>query len=758
MMVVDPAQPEQQLSLDQHTQSKLRKIRKGAHSCWECKRRKMRCIFAPVDAATCNACRRRGSQCVSQAFPQSVARGLSTAMASTLAQDDCANETGIAQHIATLTRHGEDGASTAKLSDDVPNAKSMASDSVPDADGSFPGGLASYETESAPSPGAAQGAHHPYESSNDMELSRVLHASLPSRQDIDRICTGNKSSSVLAHETMTTPFTLLEQRGLATAESLAEPPKANAHPVVIARYLLLVATLLQSQEIKHLSESERAVMERLVELAASRVTRNDRFMGSIEVLECLMIESAYHANIGNLRRSWLAVQRAMSVAQLMGLNRARGQAQYEILGATTHCDPHIMWFRIVDLDRYLCLMLGLPQGSLDRSMASDAVLENDTPLGRIERIHCAIASRILERNDSTSSSHDPTLTRTLDVELQRAARRLPSKWWLVPDLRLSSNPQALFWDTRRLFAQVLHYNLLNQLHLPYMLRSSSANRKHEYSLMACVNASREMLSRFITLRSFNGVAYSCRTIDFIALMAAMTLLLAHLDSHGSETENLLAHQYHSDRAMIELVKENMQELNRVRSDALSAQIAGWLARLLAIEAEAAEDGQSRCARTVSVQKAGFDVPLHLEEGVHANGAVIVQLPYFGILKIARNGLSKDMHIQQHRAQGDRDSTTTASVGAVIPLNSAYSGVGDPGTSESDCYSAIHSGLLETMLPSVSGFNNLHRTQQGLVQHPDTAPVGEHWAFEGVDWAFFENLTRRAETDACDPDDAERTMA
>lgn len=92
-----------------------------------------------------------------------------------------------------------------------------------------------------------------------------------------------------------------------------------------------------------------------------------------------------------------------------------------------------MWFRIANLDRYLCLMLGLPQGCLDRSMVSEAVLANDTLLGRIERIHCVIASRILERNDSPPNSHDPTLTGTLDVELQKAARQFPSKWWLVPD-------------------------------------------------------------------------------------------------------------------------------------------------------------------------------------------------------------------------------------------------------------------------------------------------------------------------------------
>lgn len=54
-------------------------------------------------------------------------------------------------------------------------------------------------------------------------------------------------------------------------------------------------------------------------------------------------------------------------------------------------------------------------------------------------------------------------------------------------------------------------------------------------------------------------------------MAAMTLLLAHLDSHLSETENLLAHQYHSDRAMIEKVQENNKEVNRLNSDTQCAE-------------------------------------------------------------------------------------------------------------------------------------------------------------------------------------------
>ena len=56
------------------SEAKRRRLRKGTHSCWECKRRKMKCVFDPLANATttCNGCRRRGSQCVSQEFPEVV--------------------------------------------------------------------------------------------------------------------------------------------------------------------------------------------------------------------------------------------------------------------------------------------------------------------------------------------------------------------------------------------------------------------------------------------------------------------------------------------------------------------------------------------------------------------------------------------------------------------------------------------------------------------------------------------------------------
>lgn len=46
--------------------AKRRKVRKGTHSCWECRRRKVKCIFGSPDDATCVTCRQRKTECVSQ--------------------------------------------------------------------------------------------------------------------------------------------------------------------------------------------------------------------------------------------------------------------------------------------------------------------------------------------------------------------------------------------------------------------------------------------------------------------------------------------------------------------------------------------------------------------------------------------------------------------------------------------------------------------------------------------------------------------
>lgn len=481
---------------------------------------------------------------------------------------------------------------------------------------------------------------------------------------------------------MTTPYTILEQNGLKSHNSLLKTPEPDAHPVLIARYMLQLALFIlqlhpDSQEgIRCLSEPLPVVRDRLFNLVVRLITTNDEFVASVEGLECVVTESVYQANLGNIRRSWIACRRAMNVAQLMGLNRSSPWSQYKALRPGTQYYPELMWYRIVFLDRYLSLMLGVSQGSSDCSMASETILAGETPMGRLDRVHCVVACRILERNESGHRSpSELALTQDIETELQKVARSLPSSWWLVPRLddTASADSQRLFWETRQIMAQVFHYNLLNQLHLPYMLHpphhhppswsadggasSRQRQQQHERSRSTCVNASREVLTRFTALRSRKETAYRCRTVDFLALMAATTLLLAHLEEGGRLTPTgadtatvttvagaeagagFLAHQYASDRAMIERVHENMCDVGRLSSDTLGAQSAQLLRRLLAIDVQEEEAvGAGRVSVQVVATADEATAPPASDPGEdHHHPPIItsMRVPYFGLVRISR---------------------------------------------------------------------------------------------------------------------------
>jgi hypothetical protein len=45
---------------------KRRKLRRGARSCWDCKKRKVKCTFESTTDTVCITCRRRGAACVGQ--------------------------------------------------------------------------------------------------------------------------------------------------------------------------------------------------------------------------------------------------------------------------------------------------------------------------------------------------------------------------------------------------------------------------------------------------------------------------------------------------------------------------------------------------------------------------------------------------------------------------------------------------------------------------------------------------------------------
>lgn len=418
-------------------------------------------------------------------------------------------------------------------------------------------------------------------------------------------------------------------------------PTSDAHPVLIARKLLLLGTLLQGispcyyKDLSGLSESVHNIMVRVIETVIKLVTSNGELVQSIEGIECIMMESMYHNNAGNLRRGWLATRRAMVIAQMMRIDRGDDSAPPTVLEdeTLTRVTPSHTWFCLVHLDRYLSLMLGLPQGCLDNTYATPEALEQCSPTERMGRIHSVVAGRILQRN--LSELPELSTTQEIDRMLQSASAAMPAQWWLNPKSASAGDDSASIKETYRLMDQFTHYHLLTQLHLPYIL-SSSADRKYDYSKVTAVNASRELLARFVSFSSIDPVASYCRGIDFLVFISSTVLILAYLEAHCHSQSNkeqslfaFLVHQRLSDRGMIECALENLQQMAINNTGFIPMKVVGLLKPLLDIEADAANGGTYT---TNSSSQGGGELECSGELS-HSGKVLKVYIPYSGTINI-----------------------------------------------------------------------------------------------------------------------------
>lgn len=613
------------------------------------------------------------------------------------------------------------------------------------------------------------------------DISAALHAALPPRKDIDLMIKAGLDISF--DKLMMQPHAVLAQKPGGGRADLEQMPEATAHPALIAKYLLVLATCFQyvnpelhADEIRCLSEPPHQLMHRLADTAYSLVINNDDFLGSVEFLECVMLEAFFQANSGNLRRAWFGCRRGMVVAQMMGLHRSGSRQTLKVVGPTQPLYPNYIWFRIVWADRQLCLMLGLPQGSLDVSIASEAALAGDTPSDQFERKQSVIASRIIERNESSDPAvmEDFAALQELDAELQKTANEMGSKWWLPPILANIHDPEEAFWETLRLLEQMIYFNLLNMLHLPYMLRSSAPGDSTtgynlEYSKLSSVNASRELLTRFIMFRSFNRVAFCSRSTDFHALIAAMTLVIAHLDGHRKQRQgagmagiNLLAHQRNSDRAMMDQVLESMEGVAKLSSDVLSERSSRLLKSLLALEADAA-NGKFGNAAAVMTE-------LHPDSTTDDGHSLRISIPYFGTIQISREGvLSMEAPRcttppsplpQRHpNAKAANLSTATRASDAGYMANPTRSSFNDatshmpPSPQQSHQTARIPSTAPQTQQPFAPQFSSaINDALQRQYAYPGLTAGVDDWAFQGVDMTFFDSLMRGSEAENMADDD------
>lgn len=565
-----------------------RKTRKGTRSCWQCKRRKVKCVYARPGDDVCIGCARRCVDCVGQEFPEQGPRPSSKPR---LVGDRIGRLESMIQQLADQV--GGHVASSKSLSTPGNNALPVFRTMM----------LSTHQT-----------------------LSQTLLAVYPSASDLSIICRSGGILALYATQTFMSPSHLLEKRVAFEAERLWGPHQqreqynAETHPVLIARQMLLLACVLQHlhsvgsarssgrsdyRQLGELSQPPRALARRVAEPAMTLVAAHDRFTSdTIEGLECLWFETLYHERNGNPRQSWLATRRAISAAHLVGLG-GRRHTPITLPKSILHrpdgaaADLRQIWLRLVYKELELCLASGLPPSASYPEDAltyvADSVSAKDDRIdtSKLERQHVAIASHLIERTQCDSDFEDLDATRRIHDELEDAKTSMPSEWWHIPSLPRdeTGDDKHLFETTIKLRAQIIHSYLVLLANLPHFLQRicsetdipittidahyhhQNHDHHHEYyrncrlvsSRSICIEASRDLLRRFIHLRTCERTAGYFRLLNHYAGPAAATLLLTGLlDGRQAIPTSKKSlgdrdHQRHlSDRALVSEAIERMR--------------------------------------------------------------------------------------------------------------------------------------------------------------------------------------------------------
>ncbi|KAJ0159270.1 hypothetical protein CTA2_10011 [Colletotrichum tanaceti] len=791
--------------------AKRRFVRKGTKSCWECRRRKIRCIFDDKDPHdTCRTCWEKGTPCISQEFPEEEARsapapagGLGDRLGRVerLVERLYRRIDDLGAPTSASPKRGEEEEEEGCQAGFTPTSEAPVAACFSRHAGGRPVGAGTPN----PSPPLDAGNHDtltrayvgpPSHGPNDAGFSanaklraysRQLSAAIPPPEDC-QVIYKLYSDADLVFQSIFVPYCLLGSLEPESVEHFMDSLREPMHPVLLAKRMLMVAAMLQRLPAKRplepgVSESSFRIMEKLAETAIGVVCEANALMGTLEALECVILQTAYLVSSGNPRLSLLSCRRAISLAQLMGIHRPHDPAAVETLDSASPRRTGFVWFRIVYLERFICLLLGLPSITRDARTICDETTRSyvhGDAVQRLESFHSEIAAKVIQRNERDAFLSDKeATTHALDRELQEAAATMPPRWWTIPDFVNSSrsgggggdSAMGIVRHSIRLCNQIFHFFLVIQVHLPFMLRhdsrdgttnsnSSSSSRmaclEASRSVLACLEASRSVLACFAATRNARQACSVPDAADFYALIAAMTLLLAHVDARRRDRgRDVLAHQRLADRDRVEEALDHMRHRSSMSADMLSVRSADVLRSLLAIEADAARGSTftaslsppSTSTTTTTPASCSVGGGGHMEDSANV---LQLKIPCYGTVTISpdappfREPWMPSDRMQQwvspETQRREEDAHATTSEPAV--LTGAPAPPPAPGDDSSSVAmmdaSSGHPGLQldQNADPTwLSGLGNTRWMGSGM-----SAGL-EDWPFQGVDAAFFDSMIR-----------------
>ncbi|KAF2854654.1 hypothetical protein T440DRAFT_464791 [Plenodomus tracheiphilus IPT5] len=625
-----------------------KKMRKGTHSCFECRRRKIRCIFQPDNPDVCSECFARGSRCIDQehANPEVIVDHRKNlrervsrleALVDTLLEDKTvksesrSQSQSIADTASPKAPHvysKDIFPPTPLSSESSSNAFQMSKNQRAASDRGhhipilsvFEDALNDAEAKNKVRKGPA---HTPFVAGTD--LTAEERYTLENRHDDDIVDNNNVAHSAKREKAkqaliaMLPPYDQLTRllngnsdwwqtwrRKCSGTSGTEQTLPQFAAQALSTGNVGAIGTVVLSVGICSSEDSDD--VDRYIEAVDRWVLSDDEYAASLEGMECLILKSKWYADVGQPRRAWIAYRKGLMYAQLMGLHRKR----------TSSAAHESIWWALYHGDRFLSLLLGLPYG------ISDAHCDLTLPeLGDGEFIHpmnaiakvSQLAGRVIDRNQGIAEQSFAWALQ-LDQELEDLWKKLDPAW--LDYSELLSDPEKNAAELReRLMGQMVFHQIRVYLHLPFMLKSAS-NSRFTYSRTACLNGSRDVLRLYQALRTGTvQPLYECKAIDFIGFTAAVLIQIGLLNfsmTSGVNGQPASPKHIEEDVRLIEISIDIFRRASSEKGGKVALQSAQVLEKMMG-----KFKGTSDALDT------------------HCDGREEFVIPYFGTITLKRGG-------------------------------------------------------------------------------------------------------------------------
>lgn len=517
----------------------------------------------------------------------------------------------------------------------------------------------------------------------------------------------------LAHGTMCMSYAKYFDMPMKPLQELVRRPPGNelADNVKIARRFFTLAIFLQSLPRSKISMMRsglgnwRSSMHAAFEIAVSLVTSKSHYLKSLESVELLMMESMFLNNAGKLRQAWFANRKAISAAQMLGVQSGKtSKNMVRDLKTLERIEPRYMWVRLMATDRYLSIILGLPQASNDELPLQWDEKDKVSGLDDLERAHVRAACTVLDSGRFVR--HEQDLSMSIDQLLSGAEDCMPSEWWSAPaNVNALANPDIKgLKETLRINSIFAHHHLVLQTHLPHVLQEGA---KYDCSKLIVANAGRTILDLYFTThRGEDGPGF-CRGVDYVAYIASAALGMVQIEASRHELQapvdappTSLASIKHQRMTDWGRVRRFYQLMSNIEEDTIARHIKESLAPFLRLQrqcrdqllvAKKDESGEDENEESSSAR----GTPRDIVACVHACGGLRITLPPIGMITIVREEKAKQMQRRVSAGQPEQ------------PLETIMQHI-----DEIVCNTANVAGVeLEA----------------------------EHWGLDGVDFAFFDSL-------------------